>query len=155
MDLHLSEIANILLSKYKRASAFISLSLNVMGDYVFAECSNLKNIDIPKNIYRIGDGAFMNCYSLGRITLPKDLGLIGSRAFSFCSNLSTIHLPSSLRDIRPFAFSNSALESVTADSDGETPVVPGLLFYCCRVSEGAFYHCNSLLSVEMPYNTCI
>lgn len=108
--------------RYTFAGAFINLSaleyvslpelLYLQGTSLFASCSNLLSVDLPKatgipngtfsacnklmsvNIPRasfVSNGAFYSCYSLQSITLPK-VSTVGSSAFYYNYSLSTVIL---------------------------------------------------------------
>ncbi len=65
----------------------------------FANCINLKNINITNNITKIGINAFYNCRNLENITLPNSLELIGDNAFVECEQFTNFTIPSSVNYI--------------------------------------------------------
>ena len=68
----------------------LSDSLNIIDDYSFRGCTNLKDITIPKNVISIGYQAFDHCSQLTSITIPDSVKRIESYAFSGCTNLQTV-----------------------------------------------------------------
>ena len=54
--------------------------LTSIEDRAFAECINLKSIEIPDNVTEIGKESFYGCKQL-EIKLPKNLKKIGKNAF--------------------------------------------------------------------------
>ena len=91
-----------------------------IGDAAFAGCSSIKNINLPDSITKIGMGAFAVCTNLEQITLSKNLEFIGTLAFLYCTALTEIHLPASLADIGEYENSGfltycTSLEQITID----------------------------------------
>ena len=90
-----------------------------MGEYVFYECINLRQILLPEGITSIGSHGFYNCKSLTNIAIPNGITSIGSYAFSSSSNVSpvpieNIILPQTVTSIGACAFSNaSRLKNIT------------------------------------------
>ena len=70
----------------------------------FAAESNIKTIEMGKNIQRIGERAFYKCKKLKAVNLSKGLKYIDDEAFRECTALTSIKLPSKLKNIRFWAF---------------------------------------------------
>jgi len=64
-----------------------------IGDSAFRFCSELQDLELPKNIQEIGSFAFFGCSELDSMVLPKSITEIGECAFNDCSNLEEITLP--------------------------------------------------------------
>lgn len=69
----------------------MSDSVETIGDYAFAECINLKIFDFSEGLKRLGDGVFQNCVYLSSVTLPYGLFKIGEEAFAGCINIVEIN----------------------------------------------------------------
>ena len=67
--------------------------LNISSDGVFMACTNLKEIAITSNLWKIGTAAFANCSSLETITIPESVTSMGSYVFNGCTSLKTIYVP--------------------------------------------------------------
>lgn len=52
---------------------------------MFANCTKLKRVRLPKSLLEIGDAAFSGC-AIEKIAVPPNVKVIGSYAFS-CSSL--------------------------------------------------------------------
>ncbi len=78
----------------------------------FSGCTNLKSIVVPRGITHL-NSTFEGCSSLSNVVLPDGLKEIGGRSFEGCSSLYNIVFPDSLEKIESFAFSGSALNSIT------------------------------------------
>ena len=116
-------------------------NLKVINEGNFYHCSNLKDLSIPDDVQDIKMGAFMGCDSLTEIDLPSDLKNIGTDAFYGCDRLKKISIPDQVESVGYDAFfSCDSLEEVkfcNPDSD---------------IKGQAFGYCNSLKSVSLPAN---
>lgn len=66
-----------------------------LGDNLFKDFTNLKNVGLTTNINYIGSSAFENCSGLSSIILSDEVINIGANAFKGCSNLSIFCEPMS------------------------------------------------------------
>lgn len=64
--------------------------LEVIPFRAFANCVNLKTIDIPKGVTLIDENAFENCESMVTIVIPETLTTIANSAFEDCDTLKTV-----------------------------------------------------------------
>ena len=71
-------------------NSIIPSSVTSIGDWAFAGCNSITNIDLSNSVTAIGECAFANCYSLTSIAIPNSVNKIGSYAFDNCSTLSSI-----------------------------------------------------------------
>ncbi len=81
-------------SKIKAVNIYYSITS--IGDYAFANCSQMTSVSCGGGIKTIGTGAFSNCWSLNSINLPMELNVIKSEAFIYCYGLENVFLPSKL-----------------------------------------------------------
>lgn len=65
-------------------------NVEVIPDYAFANCINLKTFNIPASVRHIGYKSFYGCKSLQSITIPENVTSIGGLAFAECNNLVDI-----------------------------------------------------------------
>lgn len=63
-----------------------------IGDAVFANCVNLKNINIPESVKTLGNCVFRDCQSLVSVTLPSAVKNTGEGVFHGCQNLKEFFL---------------------------------------------------------------
>ncbi len=151
-----------------------------IGDYAFADCTQLEEIEMPNSIKSIGYNAFCDCVELTEIEIPQNVSTIENYAFDNCLALKTINFNAkNCNDIYYNAFYNTSvktlnvgvgvnniprlyeLETVTF-VDGAT-VVPDNAFSGCtklktvnlpdsitKIEDEAFYGCNSLSSLVIP-----
>lgn len=112
--------------------------VEVVGDYAFNGCRNLKTIKLPEGVTRIGQSAFAQCESLTSLSLPSSLVEIGSCAFQWCKGLTKVTLPSRLESIGSYAFGQcEKLKSIT---------IPGSVSV---IGQYAFQFCYALASVTI------
>ena len=70
-----------------------------IGDYAFAECYRLKEINFPNGLKSIGYAAFQKCKHIKNVILPDGLEIIDSCCFDRCTQLRTISIPNSIKYI--------------------------------------------------------
>lgn len=135
--------------------------ITVIGDFMFANCKNLKSIVIPDGITAIGFAAFRgctslenvaipdsvtsieyaafeDCLSLKEIVIPDSVTHIGSSAFSHCVRLKSINIPNGITSIDDYTFYYTAIESI---------ILPDSI---TSIGRKAFEHCESLKNIKMP-----
>ena len=117
-------------------------SLDQIGDFMFCELANLKEIVLPElkysGEYYIGDHAFCSCESLTSIIIPQNTKYIKPYAFSDCEALTSVTIPNSVTSIGRDAFSwSDGLTSVT---------IPNSV---TSIGEEAFEYCKNLTSVTL------
>lgn len=78
--------------------------LTSIGANAFADCVNLKNINLPSGVMEIGDSAFENCKELESLTIPSGVTKIGAQAFCGAEKLAFTSLPASVTEIGELAF---------------------------------------------------
>lgn len=71
-------------------------SITGFSSRAFMNCTNLKSINIPKNIDDIPDQLFYGCESLTEIVIPDGVSKIHNSAFGECINLESAIIPSSV-----------------------------------------------------------
>ena len=118
-------------------------SLSSLGDYAFANCTNLQNLSLYNQefLISIGQNAFDQCRSLTDIYLNDKVFNLGNYAFSGCRNLTSVRLSNGLTSISDFLFLNcTSLKYL---------VLP---YSISSIGQQAFRVCSSLSSVNMPYS---
>lgn len=99
-------------SKVPITGIIIPDCITEIGEGVFWECRQLKNVVLPSYLVAVDDYAFYMCISIEQLSLPNTLKTIGLAAFSW-TRLHTITIPASVDSILPEAFSMcSSLETV-------------------------------------------
>lgn len=109
-----------------------------IGDAVFANCVNLKNINIPESVKTLGNCVFVNCMSLESLDLSQFTS-VGRTLISGCSSLKSIVLPNYITTLSDSYFKNCAsLESC---------ILPENL---TKIGMYAFEGCVNLKAIEFP-----
>lgn len=87
-------------------TTFKGLPVTKIASYAFAECDDITEIFIGKEVESIGDFAFEKCFSLSTITFEEGSKLksIGESAFFLCDGLRTVALPDSVTTVSSLAF---------------------------------------------------
>ncbi len=124
-------------SGYAGESLTIPAGVTIIGDYAFANCSNLTSLTIPEGVRSIGDRAFSGCTGLNSITIPNNVSNIGRNAFEDCTaeivwdddpqltevgmytfagyDGAAVTIPNSVTSIDAYAFDDCSAEIVWAD----------------------------------------
>lgn len=118
-----------------------SIYLKKIGISAFANCTNLKSVELNDSIESIAtsafhgctnleeiqfnrcklteipDYAFSNCSSLKRIKIPDGVTKIGAYAFDNCTELTTVFIPDSVTEIDLNAFANTSQVIIVSSTD--------------------------------------
>ena len=123
-----------------------------IDDYLFADCTSLKNIILPATVTEIGAGAFSGCNQLTGVAVAEDsaLAVIGHNAFSGCSKFKGISVvgetitgfvvPATVSFIGDYAFEGCAITALDFAEDG----------VLARIGYKVFADCTSLTTVTIP-----
>lgn len=114
--------------------------LKSLGDYMFADCPNLKTVKLPSSLKYIWQYAFCNS-KLSSITLPNFLQSIGNNAFQN-TQLANVVIPTSCNEIWGAAFAHN--------DNLKTVVINGTK---CYLAYEAFAYCTNLKDVYITSNS--
>ena len=110
-----------------------------IGDYCFANNTNVKRVITSSPMWTVDEYAFVNCTSIESFECNYALREIKSGAFSGTSSLKKINLEDSVvTEIGAFAFLNSGIGYVTLPST------------CTAINEYAFGQCKNLRLITIP-----
>lgn len=116
-------------------------SITSIGDYAFANCTNLKAIILTGNIYSIGNNAFYGCTDLRSIVIPDSVSLIDDETFKECYKLTKVILQEGITTIKNNAFLDcTELPDINLPESAET------------LGDGAFKGCKSLRKIKLSDN---
>lgn len=85
-------------------SVNISDRTREIGDYAFAQCTQLSISTLPEGVEIIGEGAFWRCFNITSFTFPKSIKKISGSAFDYCTGLKTVTFNGTPEKISLFAF---------------------------------------------------
>ncbi len=111
----------------------LPIIVHTIGDFCFASCINLCNINFPPLINKLGSFSFFNCLSLDSIFLPLTIKNIGEYAFLKCDNIKKINIPNNLIKIKRGTFQQcEKLDNIVIPASVE------------QIDEFAFLACSNL-----------
>lgn len=117
----------------KITSVTIPSSVEIIGAYAFANCSNLKTVNFEQNtnLTAISDYAFNRCTSLDSINLGNctNVTTIGEFAFGNISNIATFTLPAGLETLSSSAFYNASVGAFAIDASNTNFMVESGVVY--------------------------
>lgn len=156
----------------------VSDGIEVLGNGVFINCKELKEVVLPETLKRIGTTDPTGCpkilgtmtkfegtfeyTALEEIVIPDSVKYIGEYAFSGCTKLNKVVLPAELKEIKEYAFCwCKNLQEVVFPAG--LKVVGMEAFEGCEslksitlpegvgsIEQGAFAGCRSLESIYIP-----
>ena len=156
----------------------VSDGIEVLGNGVFINCKELKEVVLPETLKRIGTTDPTGCpkilgtmtkfegtfeyTALEEVVIPNSVKYIGEYAFSGCTKLKKITLPTELKEIKEYTFCwCKSLQEVVFPA--QLKVIGMEAFEGCEslksvtlpegvgsIEQGAFAGCRSLESIYIP-----
>ena len=147
---------------FRSAITDISLPQGLIwiGDWAFADCTELTDLTISDHVEGIGYSAFKGCTGLTELVLPNCVRDVSEDAFAYCSGLHSIVLSDHITYL--LGFSNcTGLQEITIP--GTVDTIGYKAFHGCtgltkvtvmegveEISYSTFGDCTSLTSVSLP-----
>ena len=138
----------------------VVIESETIPNYIFFNCTKLKNVKLGKKTKYIKERAFSNDEAIERVEVKSELLEVGYESFWKCKNMKSFILGNKLQTIGYFAFAGSGLESVTIPESiltwGETGYygeLPSGKEYSDSYMSGAFAECPNLTEVNIGYQT--
>lgn len=78
-------------------------SLEIIENWAFSSCSNLKVIEIPDSVTEIGELAFEFCSNIKKVKLSNSLTVLKRQIFCGCDKLKELYVPASVKIIEETA----------------------------------------------------
>jgi hypothetical protein len=120
----------------------ISDNITYVGDFGFANSTQLSCIEIGKKVEYLGENCFENCINLKNVYFRGyNVPVFSSHLFHFCINLQTIIVPYGVKSIQDYAF--SCCHNLSRIILPET---------CKYIGYRAFFKCNSLQQIYFNSN---
>lgn len=146
-------------------SITIPATVSVIGDYVFKDCTSLREVRFSESVTTIGKAAFEGCVSLTGITLPQSLTIIADRAFAGCSSLNSVAFGRNISSIGESAFSRCGIAEADMAPCSRLTSIAGFCFANCNrleavifpasvntLGQGAFFNATALKTITIPEN---
>ena len=92
---------------------YVPDSIQIIGDYVFSNCSDLKIVSMGDSVTTLGTEAFSQCDNLQSVRLSNKIKTIPASCFTNCGKLQSVNLPTSLTTILSSAFDNTAITALS------------------------------------------
>lgn len=140
--------------------------ISKINAYIFCNCTNLRQVNIPEGVTSIGTAAFENTV-IEHINLPSSLTGIGEAAFRGCEYLLSIIIPDGVTNISKWCFSGcKSLFNVTIPN-GVTTILTTAFGSCHsltkvilppslkEIGSSAFINCYSLKFINLYYVSTI
>lgn len=144
--------------------------IEIVPDYAFFECGEIKNVKLPASVTSIGDYAFQNCVGLKSITIPASVTSIGRNPWNKCFKDNGIIVESGNTSYKIDGNCLIEIATNTIICGFADAVIPSYItaignyaFYYCEdfasinipnsvtsIGNSAFYYCRGLTSVEIP-----
>lgn len=104
--------------------------LTGIKEQTFQYCESLREIELPDTVEYIGDYAFEMCTALREIKLPAALKSVGELAFSECTALNDVVIPAATTEIHESAFQDAKVKRFVVDEKNPVfCVIDGSLYY--------------------------
>lgn len=130
-----SKIDSYSFSKATSASVILPVSVEIIADKAFYECTALQSIQIPESVTSIGNWSFGGCTSLTDITVSGENISIGEWAFCDCTSLTSADLQGVV-SLGTDAFNGcSGLTTVSLSADIKS------------IAQEAFFGCYNLTDI--------
>lgn len=136
--------------------------LEKIGDYAFAFCTKVRNMNLPSTVKYIGEGSFLQCIRLTTINL-NEVKNFGLAAFAYCKALNSVELSENISTFDAQVF----LETPVVNNIVGDKILNGNILYEVENKElekytipekvtciagGAFMNCKKLTSIIIPEN---
>ena len=132
--------------------------VEVIGEYLFQDCSTLKQVTIPEGITEIRWNAFENCVALESVEIPSSVHTIRECAF-WNTGLTSVTVSDSVRVLEDYAFFGcenlteltlATTSNLSSVFDMSIVTTVNLMEGVTVIDEDAFSSAQSLTSVNLP-----
>ena len=142
----------------------LEIQEDIIGEKLFAGCSSLQKIILPKDAMKIESGAFAMCSNLTSIIIGDKVMSIGNSCFKDCHNIENINLSTKLKHLGDSTFQNCYKLKSIVIPDSVNSIGKNLLENCSMLSSielpnsittigsSAFQECSNLQSIIIPNN---
>jgi len=133
-------------------SVIIQEGVKNIGEILFADCTNLSNVELAESVMHIGTQSFAGCGNLTDITIPKNVYGIGYGAFNACAKLENINVDTNNENFKSidgilFSYDGTLLIKYPEGKNCTEYVIPnGVL----NIGTSAFVNSSSLVQITIP-----
>jgi len=134
-------------------SVSISAQCKVIGEEAFYNCTSLTSVTIGGSVTTIGDYAFYYCTSLTSVTIGDSVTSIGEDAFYGCTKLTRVNYTGTIDGWAQIEFGSPSANPLCYAHDlyiNDVLVTTANITTATKISEYAFYGCDSLMSIVIP-----
>jgi len=140
------------------------VSVNSIGEKAFFENKSIKEVIIPDGVKYFGGGVFASCTKLEKVELPKNVEQLGECMFSH-SELKSITLPSNIVSIPEYFLGYTPIQTITIPNSVKT--IDSYAFEGCyelrtvkfqkgssltNIGDEVFRSCTALKTITIPDN---
>jgi hypothetical protein len=124
-----------------------------IGGYVFAECWNLKKVDLPETITSMeGTAIFSYCYSLEEFTIPPLVTALGANTFQYCSSLKKVNGIERITSFGNSCFTGCRnLRGTITINEAVASLPNGVFSHCILLEEIVFNGITAMTNTTFEY----
>ena len=100
---------------------------DVLGDYMFADCSKLTTITLPTTITSIGKYAFSKT-GISKVEIPDGVTRLGHASFADCTSLKTVVIGRRVAQLNQAVFYNSSSITTVSAKPKTPPALDAYIF---------------------------
>lgn len=104
--------------------AYLGSGLYEVPEYVFSNCMNLSEVEIPLPVRGIGAKAFEDCVNLASVIVPESVTRISDSAFDGCPNVVIDALPGTYAAEFGAALRKSEVDEIEYEDVQDSQVIP-------------------------------
>jgi hypothetical protein len=120
-----------------------------IGDNLFEDCTQLKEIKLSDTLTDIGAYTFKNCEALESFEIPESLNRLGEGAFAGCKNITKFSGNKQFITNGDFVVFNNTLICVLPITTTKIYKIPK---YITRLGMSCFHGCDNMKVVDIPSN---
>ena len=134
-------------------SVHIKEGVTSIGEYCFADCATLENLQLPETVETIGYRAFNGCEGLTFFEIPGGVKKIESYAFGGCVNIHNVYVSEMTQWYNISlgnAYSNPMYFGADLYANNQLVTEITIPIVLTNVSDYRFYGCTSLVGLTIP-----
>ncbi len=137
----------------KADTAFnVPAGVTTITSYAFRSANNIVNVSIPDSVTTIGNYAFWGSSNIETVEIGSGVSAIGSWAFAYCDSLTAIEVSAdnaNYTDVDGVLYTKD-MKTLVSYPIGKTATTFAVPEGVKRISNYAFYGCDSLVTITLP-----